>query len=101
MKIILSATVCALGLTAAAGQAPPPRPAGDVNGPVRPAGTPFAQVMVDCDLVTVLHQVFMPVPGAAPGTWYEAYTFDTFRVRNGKLAEHWDAATLPAPPPAG
>jgi hypothetical protein len=25
-----------------------------------------------------------------PGTTYERFSFDTFRVRGGKLAEHWD-----------
>jgi predicted SnoaL-like aldol condensation-catalyzing enzyme len=41
-------------------------------------------------------------PTAAPGTWYQAYTFDTWRVRNGKIVEHWDNAVInpPAPPAA-
>jgi predicted SnoaL-like aldol condensation-catalyzing enzyme len=76
----------------AAGAPPPPRP---------PQGNPFAAVFTDCDTTTILHQVWLQEPGAAPGTWYEAYTFDTFRVRNGKFVEHWDAAQLPQPrPPA-
>ena len=28
---------------------------------------------------------------------YEVFTFDTFRVRNGKLVEHWDGAVINPP----
>ena len=79
----------------AQGFGPPPAPPA---GPAPPPADQYALVMVDCDLVTILHKNFRQVPGAAPGTWYEAFTFDTFRVRNGKFTEHWDAAVLP---PAG
>lgn len=74
--------------------APPPAPPA---GPRPPAADPYALVTVDCDLVTVLHKNFRQVPGAAAGTWYEVFTFDTFRVKNGKYTEHWDGAVLPNP----
>jgi predicted SnoaL-like aldol condensation-catalyzing enzyme len=76
----------------------PPPGAAVPAGPTPPPPDPYALVTADCDLVTILHKNFRQVPGAVPGTWYEAFTFDTFRVRNGKFTEHWDAAVLP---PAG
>jgi predicted SnoaL-like aldol condensation-catalyzing enzyme len=79
-----------------AGGAPP---AGVPAGPRPPAGDPLAVVMTQCDLVTAVHKNFRQDPTAAPGTWYEVFTFDTFRVKNGKLVEHWDDAEIPPPPP--
>ena len=57
--------------------------------------------MAECDLVTVIHRNNRQDPTAPPGTFYEAFTFDTFRVRNGKLVEHWDGAVINPPAPAG
>jgi predicted SnoaL-like aldol condensation-catalyzing enzyme len=78
---------------------------GAAEGPQPPAGNPLEIVMAECDLVTIIHKNFRQDPTAAPGTFYEVFTFDTFRVRNGKLVEHWDGAVInpPAPPgaPAG
>jgi predicted SnoaL-like aldol condensation-catalyzing enzyme len=78
------------------GAAPPANAA-----PAPPAGNPTEIVMVECDLVTVIHKNNRQDPTAAPGTFYEAFTFDTFRVRNGKLVEHWDSAVINPPAPAG
>ena len=69
-------------------------------GPQPPAGNPLEIVMAECDLVTVIHKNNRQDPTAAPGTFYEVFTFDTFRVRNGKLVEHWDGAVI-NPPAAG
>jgi len=75
---------------------------GQADGPQPPAGNPIEIVMAECDVVSVIHKNFRQDPTAAPGTWYEVFTFDTFRVRNGKLVEHWDGAVInPPAPPAG
>jgi len=69
-------------------------------GPQPPAGNPLEIVMAECDLVTVIHRNNRQDPTAAAGTFYEVFTFDTFRVRNGKLVEHWDGAVINPPAPA-
>lgn len=86
-------------LAMAAGQGGAASPAA---GPQPPAGNPFEVVTAECDVVTVIHKVYRQDPTAAAGTFYEAFTFDTFRVKNGKLVEHWDSALIPTPvSPAG
>jgi predicted SnoaL-like aldol condensation-catalyzing enzyme len=77
--------------------ATPPSPA---TGSQPPPGNPFEVVTAECDIVTVVRKTYRQDPTAAPGTFYEAFTFDTFRVKNGKLVEHWDAATIAPPAPA-
>ena len=72
---------------------------GQAAGPQPPPGNPAEVVTAECDLVTVVHKNFRQDPTAAPGTWYEVFTFDTFRVRNGKLVEHWDGAVINPPAP--
>jgi predicted SnoaL-like aldol condensation-catalyzing enzyme len=75
----------------------PPGPA----GPTPPPGNPLEIVMVECDLVTIIHKNYRQDPTAPPGTFYEVFTFDTFRVKNGKLTEHWDGAVINPPAPTG
>jgi predicted SnoaL-like aldol condensation-catalyzing enzyme len=70
------------------------RAAGVVPPPVIPGGDPTYIVMAEGDLVTVLHKNMVADP-ANPGKFYEAFTFDTWRVKDGKLYEHWDGAMLP------
>jgi predicted SnoaL-like aldol condensation-catalyzing enzyme len=66
-----------------------------------PQGNPFEILVAECDLVTAIHRNFRQDPTAAPGTFYEVFTFDTFRVRDGKLVEHWDGAVINPPAPGG
>jgi predicted SnoaL-like aldol condensation-catalyzing enzyme len=64
------------------------------NGQRPPAGNPLEVVTAECDLVTVVHRMYRPDPNAE-GKFYEAFGFDTFRVKNGKLVEHWDDSGIP------
>lgn len=70
------------------------------SGPAPPPNNPTYLVMAERDLVTVLQERNVQDPTAPPGTWYKQYWFDTFRIRDGKLYEHWDGAVLNPPAPA-
>jgi len=70
-------------------------------GPQPPAGNRTEIVMAQCDIVTVIHKIYRQDPTADPGKFYEAFTFDTYRVKDGKVVEHWDDAVINPPPPAG
>jgi predicted SnoaL-like aldol condensation-catalyzing enzyme len=37
------------------------------------------------------------LPSGSNRACHEVFTFDTFRVRNGKLVEHWDGAVINPP----
>jgi predicted SnoaL-like aldol condensation-catalyzing enzyme len=52
--------------------------------------------MVDGDLVTIMRVTHIPEPENENET-YEAFNFDTFRLENGMIVEHWDAARKPTP----
>jgi predicted SnoaL-like aldol condensation-catalyzing enzyme len=70
------------------------RAAGAAPPPANPGGDPTYLVMAEGDLVTVLHKRMLADP-QNPGKFYEAFAFDTWRVKDGKLYEHWDGAMLP------
>jgi len=57
-----------------------------------PQGTRIT--MVDCDMVTTIRSRFVQDPNEPEGTLYEQWGFDTFRVENGMIVEHWDSATI-------
>jgi predicted SnoaL-like aldol condensation-catalyzing enzyme len=65
--------------------------------PSGPAGNVFEIVTAECDIVTIVHKRYVQDPTMAAGTFYAAYTFDVFRIANGKLTEHWDGAQITAP----
>ena len=69
----------------------------EAAGPKPPAGSRAEIVLVQCDIVAVIHKTYLQDPTAAPGTFYEAFSFDAYRVKDGKVTEHWDANTIPAP----
>lgn len=50
-------------------------------------------MMAECDLVTAIYKRVLKDPDDASRT-YEAWAFETFRVRDGKFAEHWDQTEL-------
>lgn len=50
-------------------------------------------VMAECDLVTALYKGVLHDPDR-PAATYEAFAFETFRVRDNKFSEHWDQVTL-------
>tara|TARA_R110000787_G_scaffold220726_3_gene329484 strand:+ start:5540 stop:6043 length:504 start_codon:yes stop_codon:yes gene_type:complete len=56
-------------------------------------------VMAECDFVTGIVKRIRPDPHTA-GRTYELYTFDVFRVLDGKLYEHWDGVDLNRAPGA-
>jgi predicted SnoaL-like aldol condensation-catalyzing enzyme len=71
---------------------PTPKPAG------KELQNPPAMVQVDGDLVTWTFRRDAKDP--KDGSTYNSYWFDTYRIKNGKVVEHWDAATRQAPPAA-
>jgi predicted SnoaL-like aldol condensation-catalyzing enzyme len=50
------------------------------------------EVMAEGDLVTLMWKVQKKDPQDNSKT-YDAFWFDMFRVKDGKLVEHWDCAT--------
>ena len=50
-------------------------------------------VMAECDLVTAIYKGVLRDPDD-PTRTYEAFAFETVRVKDGKFTEHWDQVTL-------
>jgi predicted SnoaL-like aldol condensation-catalyzing enzyme len=65
-----------------------------------PAGNQLEIVTVECDIAVIIHKNYRQDPTAPAGTFYEAFTWDAYRVKNGKMIEHWDGILI-NPPAAG
>jgi predicted SnoaL-like aldol condensation-catalyzing enzyme len=48
-------------------------------------------VLAECDYVSIVWKQVLRDPDTPSRTW-EAFTFDTVRIRDGQLAEHWDSS---------
>jgi predicted SnoaL-like aldol condensation-catalyzing enzyme len=72
----------------------PPRPAGAGAGTMPPQKR--VAVMAEGDLVMMLVERDMVDPA---GVTHPKYIFNMFRVKNGKLTEHWEVADGMGPPP--
>ena len=64
-----------------------PRPASDDVG--AEMKNPPAYVVAEGDLVTFIFKSPTPDPKDKSKT-YDRFAFDMFRIRNGKIVEHWD-----------
>ncbi|WOX07441.1 nuclear transport factor 2 family protein [Streptomyces sp. N50] len=64
----------------------------DASGPREPVF-----VIGENDLVCVCHYLPQPDPDA-PGTSFDQYTFTTYRIRDGRIAERWPSVNKIAPP---
>lgn len=56
--------------------------------------TPFVAAIAEGDLVQLVMKRPRPEPGD-PAKTYDSYWFDLFRVKDGKIVEHWDSALKP------
>jgi predicted SnoaL-like aldol condensation-catalyzing enzyme len=50
-------------------------------------------LMAEGDLVTAIYRGTLPDPDN-PARTYEAFAFETVRIRDGQFTEHWDQVTL-------
>jgi predicted SnoaL-like aldol condensation-catalyzing enzyme len=62
--------------------------------PVDKLNDPPALIMAESDLVTWIFKRNRKDP-KDPAKTYESFWFDAFRIRSGKIVEHWDGATRP------
>ncbi|KAB7781179.1 MULTISPECIES: nuclear transport factor 2 family protein [Xanthomonas] len=61
--------------------------------PIRPrVQLPLVAILAEGDYVTLVSVRTLPDPKDASKT-YTTTWFDMFRIQNGKIQEHWDAAT--------
>jgi predicted SnoaL-like aldol condensation-catalyzing enzyme len=66
-----------------------PKPASDDIG--SEMKSPPAYIVAEGDIVTFIFKQQEPDPKDKNKT-YERFSFDMFRIKNGKITEHWDGA---------
>lgn len=66
---------------------------GPSPGPAAVSPRTVDHVLAECDYVSVVWKQVLRDPDTPSRTW-EAFTFDTFRIRDGQLAEHWDSSDM-------
>ena len=67
-----------------------PRPASeDIGSEMK---NPPAYITAEGDLVTFIFKQKAPDPNDKTKS-YERFSFDMFRIKNGKIVEHWDGAS--------
>lgn len=60
------------------------------TGPRPPAGKQAYMAIAEDDKVFLMHQRFAQDPNAAPGTFYEYFSWGMFAFKDGLIYEHWD-----------
>ncbi len=58
---------------------------------------PPVAVIAEGDKVLVVLKIKRPDPDS-PGKTYDSFWFDLYRIKDAKVAEHWDGALKGAPP---
>lgn len=56
------------------------------------------RILAECDFALQVVQSWHPDP-LSPGKFYATYMFNLWRMKNGKLLEHWDPDGMPDPVP--
>ena len=62
--------------------------------PVRPEIENLVTILAEGDMVVLAFRRELPDPKSA-GKTYSTTWFDMFRIKDGKIAEHWDYGTKP------
>ena len=68
---------------------------GAKSGPLPDALPGMVAIVAENDLVVLVFARTLDHPGK-PGETYSSSWFDMFRVKDGKVVEHWDPATIDA-----
>lgn len=66
--------------------------------PNRPEDNWNYAVLAECDMVVLVGEHWFPQPDD-PDKYYALYFFNMWRMKDGKLVEHWDPDDMPNPLP--